>query len=550
MVTYGPVDVVLEFIACGAMLSTSAGLVVYWHPLLERVRDWCKAGIAHPERDRLLHLVGLTPVAWGLALAVYIRNVYLIGRIMAVMPKKQLGHKILSTLLNLYLSFVSLCGFIGLIVTIYYVYEYREDLKDVLMIIKFNPGAYRRLPDLELQRLSPGDFASPNIEENTEYRGATTSSDNRTIRRQSRDTGLHGAHAHRNVRDTPQPQLRRPNPTWNPSRRTAYGIEQEREARERAYRRVEMNSGGDEYVDIPPSPPRAEADDNSRHSNPDTASEPPSLASDHDSDDPEAFREATSRAPRPTSYNLDGVDECRLSRCESCSESHSSTIPHTRRAAVREPLTPTSPTREYGRSAMWSRLSHNLSGGVQADGAQQPFLAGHDIWPTHSEDGSVAFTISELSDDFPAELERYGTAFVGAYEQSATTIRSTPATTEPENSGRTSNSWDEDVDGPRSRSVTRDEFASKVNKELEREAQKEEATIPCTEPTSAESHRSRPSYLCHARSAQRRSNTTRTFAPKDLCAPGIDRSPRDAPSSITTGLSSRPDSAEPHPLWK
>lgn len=65
MVTCGPVDVVLEFVACGAMLSTSAFLVMYWHPQLERVREWCKAGFAHPDRDRLLHLVGLTPIAWG-----------------------------------------------------------------------------------------------------------------------------------------------------------------------------------------------------------------------------------------------------------------------------------------------------------------------------------------------------------------------------------------------------------------------------------------------------------------------------------------------------
>jgi len=469
MVAYGPVDVILEFVACGAVLLTSAVLVMHWHPLLHRVRDWCKAGIAHSERDRLLHLVGLTPIAWGLALGIYIRNVYLISRIMAEMPKKQLGDRVLSTLLDLYLSFVSFCGFIGLIVTIYYIYSYREDLRDLLMVIKFNAGAHRQPPDLELQRLSLGDFASPNLDQDTRYRGATTSSDNRPTRRRSRDIGLHGTDAQRHVGDASPPQLRRPNHTWNPFSSNADRMELEREVRERAYRRVVMNNGGDGFLDIPPSPSRAEADSNSRQSSLETVGEPPSLASDHGSDGPEPFREAPARAQPPTSYNVDGVDECPLHRCASCSESHSATIPHTRRAAVREPLTPTSPIKAYGRSAMWSRLIRNPSGEVQADGAQQPLLAGHDVWPDHGGGMSVASTVSDVGDDFPDELERYDRAIIEAHEPRTTSLPAATTMTEPEISDSTSNPWDEDFDGSKSSGVGGERLGKGVQKELGRE---------------------------------------------------------------------------------
>lgn len=133
----------------------------------------------------------------------------------------------------------------------------------------------------------------------------------------------------------------------------AYHMEQGIAARELAYRRLAMDRDEDKLIDTQ-SPPPAEADNNSRRSNLDSVVDTPSLLSDHGSDDHEAFRQATFHAPRPTSYNMDGFDECPLSRCESCSGSHTSGIPYTRRAEL---LTPTSPTRHYGRSAMWSQVS-------------------------------------------------------------------------------------------------------------------------------------------------------------------------------------------------
>lgn len=97
---------------------------------------------------------------------------------MSEIPRGHLGQRILSTLLDLYLSFVSFCGLIGTVGTIYFGYGYRDDLKDLLMVIRFNPETHQHLSDVELQRLSPGNLAVPNVEEDTGYRGATTSSDN------------------------------------------------------------------------------------------------------------------------------------------------------------------------------------------------------------------------------------------------------------------------------------------------------------------------------------------------------------------------------------
>lgn len=96
---------------------------------------YCKVGIAHLNRDRLLHLVDLTPIAWGLGSGIYIRNVYITSRLMSEMPREHLGQRILSMLLDLYLSFLSFCGLIGMVGTINFGYRYRDDLKDLLTSI-------------------------------------------------------------------------------------------------------------------------------------------------------------------------------------------------------------------------------------------------------------------------------------------------------------------------------------------------------------------------------------------------------------------------------
>jgi len=137
---------------------------------------------------------------------------------------------------------------------------------------------------------------------------------------------------------------------------------------------------------------------------------------------------------------LTANDKCLLSRCESCSGSHTSGTPYTIRA---EPLTPTSPTRENGRSAMWSRISQTQSGELQADRTQQPQIAGVDLWPALTEDLSAALAISDLSDDLPTETRHYDRE---TYRPSAPFVPTRPAAIEPEAPESTCNSWDESIE--------------------------------------------------------------------------------------------------------
>lgn len=357
---YGLVDVILEFVACAAVLSVSAILTISWHPLLERVREPCKAGILHPERTRLLRLAGLAHAGWIIAVAIYIRAVYLLGLMLEALPA---SHFFYRALLNIYLAFVSVLGVAGLSATIYFLYRYRSDFQGLYIVIKFKSGAHHRLPDLELQQRSHEAVTTPSYEVDTSYRGGDTIANNDD-----------DAPRHRSTYETSLPRL-------------------------------------------------------------DPHQMPGSF---------ENHPEPSAHTFRPISDNSDGLEEVPLTRCETCSEAHVSTIPRTTRALIREPLTPTSPTED---SDIWSRLISSQNGQMHIDGPQYSLPASTYTRSDENESLSEASTVSDLGDDFPVELTRWGRAPTGTYSESTTTSCPTPLTTDSEPSGTTSSQCSQELEG-------------------------------------------------------------------------------------------------------
>lgn len=468
MVSYTVWDVLLDCFACAAIVSASAVSALSWHPLLKDVRDSCKAGIAHPDRDRLLQLVGLTPTAWGLAFAMYARNVHALWSIMVESPKKHFGQRIRYTLLDFYLSLISLLGCIGVIVTIYFICTRWQDIKDLRMIIRFNSEDHRQRQDLELQSLPHGEIQSPNVA-TAPTSGGTASSSNRSDFTRSHERNPRGSHVLQTGRVSPQSHVRRPVPIWNHFRKSAYYMEP------RDYRRAATDSDGDEVIDTPPSASQAEAVDNSRRLSADSVGKPPSLISDHGSEDVEMVRDASPRPPHPQSDNVDGLEECPLHRCSSCSASHTLNFPRTTRAAVREPLTPTSPTKDYGHSAMWSRIFPIQSGVVQANGAgpQQVLFGGFGNRLIESNDSGATPNPSGLGDELQVGAERYERAPIGRSETSVTTPYAMPARTESVTEDERKARWDREFKGLRSMGFDPEKFIEAADEELAQEAANE-----------------------------------------------------------------------------
>ena len=140
LVTY--LDILVEFFICAAVAWSSAALVLAWHPLLVTVLRLCRAGDAlAKERRRLLWLVAFTPVTWALSLITYIRNVTRLWQeTMRIVPKSFIIG-FLNNILTFYLAVVLSMGILGLAATVWILYRYRQSLRDLMTIIKFDPQA-------------------------------------------------------------------------------------------------------------------------------------------------------------------------------------------------------------------------------------------------------------------------------------------------------------------------------------------------------------------------------------------------------------------------
>ena len=128
--------------------------VLFWEPLFENVRDFCRVGIAHPQRARLLWLVALTPAIWLLAVIIYLHNVFEIWDLMTLALEKIAPDRLIYTILDGYFLFLIFCGIAGLVLTGKFIYHNREELVDLVMIVRFSTTNYHRLADLEEQTAS------------------------------------------------------------------------------------------------------------------------------------------------------------------------------------------------------------------------------------------------------------------------------------------------------------------------------------------------------------------------------------------------------------
>ena len=138
----------------GCVVWSFATHVLFWEPLFENVRDFHRAGIAHPQRARLLWLVALTPVIWLLAVIIYLHNVFELWDLMTLALEKIAPNRLIYTILDVYFLFLIFCGIVGLVLTGKFIRHNREELVDLVMIVRFSTTNYHRLADLEEQTTS------------------------------------------------------------------------------------------------------------------------------------------------------------------------------------------------------------------------------------------------------------------------------------------------------------------------------------------------------------------------------------------------------------
>ena len=128
--------------------------ILFWEPLFVNVRDFYLAGIAHPQRARLLWLVALTPVIWLLAVIIYLHNVFEVWDLMTLTLEKIAPNRLMYAILDVYFLFLIFCGIVGTVLTGKFIHRNREELVDLVMIVRFSTTNYHRLADLEEQTAS------------------------------------------------------------------------------------------------------------------------------------------------------------------------------------------------------------------------------------------------------------------------------------------------------------------------------------------------------------------------------------------------------------
>lgn len=371
MASYGSWDVLLGFLACPATAWACVSLVLHWQSLFEKVRESCRAGVVHPARRLLLWLVALTHLVWVLAVVLYLRNLVALWGLMARILKEDLSGRVAYTFVDICLLLIILCGLCGVAFTVLFVHSYWEEAKTLFMIIRFSGNNHNTITDLEDQR-GPSRNHDPvsNLERRrvlTEDFSAMNSphalgyADTVYDRRAAQDT-YHRAHRRRHYdpvsrvsaisldppiapRNCSEPnrtlRVRNPDSFGEPSLTDSQALA----LCDRYLTRSSSPVGPvkfpnfDKFENTIESSSSNSADGNggdttSLEFDPmyDVSPRPvSSLAFDDDA--------AESELPGPTN-----VEQPTRSRCYSCSSEHALTIPTTRRAAVREPLSATSPT--------------------------------------------------------------------------------------------------------------------------------------------------------------------------------------------------------------
>ena len=486
MAIYGFLDVLLGFFACAGISSISAALFLSWRPLLEQVRDSCKAGNTHPKRCRLLWVAGLSPTAWMLALLLYIRNVIALWHIMMNAIRNGFFKRFIYTLLDVYFALVIIAGVGGVLVTVWFLWRRRRELSDLVTIIRFNPGIDRRQSEPEVQTthpshspptsppppppaapsqspLLPGPTADAPIELSNWQNGRDTAISDDDGHRNQSDRGTHKEPTLPPVNEeATQPEHQERDPIQRSFRKNTYHFQI---AKDIMYRQAARDSKGNVNGDTPPCP------------SPNSAGEPPSLVTDHGSEGSDSYHDSSPRSLCPASRNLDEVEECSLSRCSSCSESHISTIPQTRAASIREPLTPTSPSRDFDSSANpWAESASSSPRYGEGD-VHVPLLSSSmgaiERNPDQNEDISVVSTVSDIGDTFQDALERYGLEIAGPANESAVIPPEASIQPESETNGDSSEPWTERFERLTAEGIDPEGTIAGVDAQLQQEASKE-----------------------------------------------------------------------------
>ena len=392
----------------------SATVAIFCYPRLKRAGDSCKAGNTPSGRCFLFLLLTLGFLCWLMALLLYIVEFIRLQQLWTILEQDGCPQKLTCKMLQVFYISMVIYGCLEFGVSVSLVCWRIQELNVLITVIRFkssdskSPSALfddslpsspesissRDAPNLATSSHDP--HLSPSVIELSDLRTARASTN------QSPDEASDQARTEENLQPSPsndeaeepvQPQQLYPDAIERSFRKNAYYMQI---AKEELYKRAARNHTGSLNVHASGTP----HSDNAGESSSRGLLPVPVVATSAEDASPPISPPAV-QPPYP-GLNPATIDESPISRCSTCSESHTSTIPHTRRASVREPLTPTSPAKNAVDIAnLWDLVdtsAPDLSRKESHASQLRSLLAGIEQRPAENDAVSDASTISDPGD--------------------------------------------------------------------------------------------------------------------------------------------------------
>ena len=314
--------------------------------LLAQVRDGCHRGIGHPRRSKLLWFTFFAGLLLGFSLFLYIRNIIALHDIMRGLSRDGQQESTRHDVCQTFTVIAYVSGGTGALVAIWFGASRYPELQDLRMIISFRRS--RRQPSYPRAQWGPRVWGciptprsgaspaayqprrpqpprpSPPTAPPARPHGFPHAIELQELRRNGTEISRSDRSSHRSYEGV------------NSIQAFTLGITEDAPAPRRRARNFPDQRRRDSDVDV-----------NRETQSSQSASEP-SLEPDEDShsrsQSPEELRVLSPRPFDPEDLDSHEAEEKSMRTCSSCSKTRTRAIPQTTRAAVREPLTPTSPT--------------------------------------------------------------------------------------------------------------------------------------------------------------------------------------------------------------
>ena len=313
MATYGFLDMFLGFSGLAFTIWGLVSLIFHWEALFQEVRNSCKENIAHPKRSRLLWLVSLTIATWFLAVVMYSRDVSAVWNMMKVLKVRAGKREFAFTITQTYFFVLLICGVLAFVFTGWFSYHNRREFSSLAKIIRFQAVRFDSDDGLENGRNDQREMDTAHSEEDHQAGWGYMDTESEDERDPvncclfCRDYHAPGWSCSDNEDEDQHDWCRSTNEGEDPHDWSRFTHEDEDQ-----YDWSRSNNEGD-ALRLTPSSSGSDA-------------------------------EADTSTARPPAFDNWYAAPDDTESCSSCDSEYTRTIPWTRPAAHREPLTPTSPT--------------------------------------------------------------------------------------------------------------------------------------------------------------------------------------------------------------